>query len=328
MEKMEHTKSTMPEPIITSRELAGLRHVVVGAGPVGRSVAAALVARGITPTVVTRSGQAVDACVSHAADVSRADGAGDALDGADVVYQCAQPPYHRWPEEFPSLQRAVAAAAASAGALLVVVDNLYGYGPTVGPMHEALPAAATTRKGRVRAAMWAELAAAHAAGELRAVAARASDFVGAGVEHSAFGNRFFPPLLAGKGAEILGTGAALHTVTNVADLGEAMVRLAGAPDTWGLAWHVPNAPACTIRELVSRSARIAGVRDHARPLARWQLRLAGVFIPAAREMVEMLYEFEEDFVVDHSAYVARFGDHATSLDDTLRAAIDWYRGRR
>lgn len=74
--------------------------------------------------------------------------------------------------------------------------------------------------------------------------------------------------------------------------------------------------------------RIAGVRDHARPLARRQLRLAGALIPAARETVEKLDEFEEDFVADRSAYVARFGDHTTPLDDTLRAAIGWYRGRR
>ncbi len=32
-----------------------------------------------------------------------------------------------------------------------------------------------------------------------------------------------------------------------------------------------------------------------------------------REMVEMAYEFEHDFVVDASEYVARFGDHSTDL---------------
>jgi hypothetical protein len=29
-------------------------------------------------------------------------------------------------------------------------------------------------------------------------------------------------------------------------------------------------------------------------LARWQLRLAGMFVPAVREMVELLYEFGQD----------------------------------
>jgi hypothetical protein len=29
-------------------------------------------------------------------------------------------------------------------------------------------------------------------------------------------------------------------------------------------------------------------------LARWQPRLAGMFVPAVREMVELLYEFGQD----------------------------------
>jgi hypothetical protein len=29
-------------------------------------------------------------------------------------------------------------------------------------------------------------------------------------------------------------------------------------------------------------------------LARWQPRLAGMFVPAVREMVELLYEFDQD----------------------------------
>ncbi|MBM3799073.1 MAG: NAD-dependent dehydratase, partial [Actinobacteria bacterium] len=40
---------------------------------------------------------------------------------------------------------------------------------------------------------------------------------------------------------------------------------------------------------------------------------------------EMLYEFEHDFVIDHSAYAAVFGDHATPLDESLAVTIDWFR---
>ena len=38
-------------------------------------------------------------------------------------------------------------------------------------------------------------------------------------------------------------------------------------------------------------------------------------------MVEMLYEFEEDFVVDHGRYVDLLGDHHTPLDDALAATL-------
>jgi hypothetical protein len=55
------------------------------------------------------------------------------------------------------------------------------------------------------------------------------------------------------------------------------------------------------------------------------LRLAGLFIPPAKESIEMMYEFEEDFVVDHSAYASTFGDHATQMPDALATTIAWWR---
>lgn len=296
-------------------------HVVLGAGPVGRAVVAALVARGIEPVVVTRSGAAVPGAVTHAADVTDPDQAATALAGADVVFQCAQPAYHRWPQEFPALQAGIVDAAAAASALLVVAENLYGYGPHDGPLTEDLPLAATTRKGRVRAAMWEALDAAHRAGRLRVVAGRASDFFGPGVEGSAVGDRFFGPLVEGKAAEAAGDPDRLHSYTSVPDFGEALVRLSETPAAWGRAWHVPNAPTVTTRALAEQAAALAGAEGRVRTFTRWQVRLVGLFVPAVREMVEMLYEFEQDFVVDHSAYAALCGDHATPLAASLAATV-------
>jgi hypothetical protein len=48
--------------------------------------------------------------------------------GAAVVYQALNPPYSRWTEEFPALQAGVLAAAESAGARLVSLENVYMYG--------------------------------------------------------------------------------------------------------------------------------------------------------------------------------------------------------
>src|SRR4029077_9412950 len=102
--------------------------------------------------------------------------------GASVIYQCLNAPYTQWPERFPPLQRSVLAAAERTGALLVSLENVYGYGPTEGtPMREDLPPAAMPLKGRTRAAMTAELLAAADAGRARIAIGRASDFFGAGV---------------------------------------------------------------------------------------------------------------------------------------------------
>jgi len=53
---------------------------------------------------------------------------------ASVVYHGVQPPYHRWVEEFPPLNRAVTDAVARQGAKLAFVDNLYMYAPVAGPI--------------------------------------------------------------------------------------------------------------------------------------------------------------------------------------------------
>ena len=73
------------------------------------------------------------------------------------------------------------AATERTSTLPVAVQNLYGYGPTWGrPMTEDLPLAATTVKGRTRAAMTGELLAAAGAGRVRLAIGRASDFFGPG----------------------------------------------------------------------------------------------------------------------------------------------------
>jgi nucleoside-diphosphate-sugar epimerase len=263
----------------------------------------------------------VPGAISRAADITVPEQATAAVAGADVVFQCAQPGYHRWPQEFPAMQARAVDAAAAAGALLVVAENLYGYGPAAGPLTQDLPLSAGTRKGVVRAQMWRDLASAHRAGRVRVVAARASDFFGPGVDGSAVGARFFGALAKGKAADVLGDPDRLHSYTYVPDFAEALVRLSESPQTWGLAWHVPNSPAITTRQFAGRAAAIAGTTPRLRRLARWQLRLIGTFVPALREMVEMLYEFEQDWVVDSSAYAAALGDHATPLDAALTATI-------
>ncbi|MFD9666951.1 NAD-dependent epimerase/dehydratase family protein [Rhodococcus sp. NPDC059968] len=303
-------------------------HVVLGAGPVGRAVISSLAGRGITPTVVTRSGQAVPGAVSLRADLGDPSAAAAATAGAEVVFQCAQPAYHRWPQEFRALQCRVVEAVAASGALLVAAENVYGYGPVSGPLTEALPLAATTRKGRVRAQMWRDLADAHQAGRLRVVAGRASDFFGPGVTASAVGDRFFAPICRGERVDVVGDPDRLHTFTYVPDFGEALVRLSETPATWGSAWHVPNPTTVTTCEFAAIAAGLAAAPLRLRPVRAWQLRLVGTVVPQVREIVEMLYEFDEDHVVDHTAYTGVLGDPATPLEEAVAATVAAYTAPR
>jgi NAD dependent epimerase/dehydratase family len=203
-------------------------HVVFGTGQVGLALAARLSDLGVAVRSVSRHRPAAlaDGVDWRAGDITYPEAAIDAARGAAVVYQCLNAPYTQWPELFPPLQRNVLAAAERTDALLVTLENIYGYGPTGGrPMTEDLPLAATTSKGRTRAAMTAELLAAAEAGRARIAVGRASDFFGAGVRESSLGARVFANALAAKRADFIGNPDLLHTYSYVPDIAAGLATL-------------------------------------------------------------------------------------------------------
>jgi nucleoside-diphosphate-sugar epimerase len=247
--------------------------------------------------------------------------------GAAVVYQCAQPSYHEWEEKFPPLQAAILEGAAANGARLIVGENTYMYGDTGGrPLTEELPHDARTRKGRVRAQMTGALFAAHRAGKVQAAAARGSDFFGPHVLESAAGERVFEPALQGQKAQFIGKLDLPHTFTFIDDFGEAMAILGEREEGLGQAWHVPNdRPRITQREFGELVFREAGHPPRTSGMGRWMMRIGGLFLPEAREMVEMMYEFEKPFVVDSSRFETTFGVKGTPVREAVRRTVEWYR---
>src|SRR5438270_2046796 len=232
------------------------RHVVFGAGPLGRAVADAVVAAGHEVVVASRSGgDDVVAC-----DATQAVAVAGLCEGAAVVYNCAQPPYHRWPDEFPPIQRGVLDGAARAGVTFVAAENLYMYGPVDGPITEDLAYRAHTRKGAVRAAMAREVQQAHAAGRVRTTSGRASDFFGARVTSSFLSHRLIERAARGATAWVVGDPDAPHTYTYVRDFARALVVLGVDERALGRAWHVPSAPTPTTRAFLELVAEVAGAR--------------------------------------------------------------------
>src|SRR5579862_8652852 len=106
-------------------------HVVFGTGQVGNALAAHLAGMGLAVRSVSRHRPRTlaDGVDWQAADVADPEVATQAARGASVVYQCLNAPYARWPQDFPPLQRAVLTAAQRTNALLVTLENVYGYGP-------------------------------------------------------------------------------------------------------------------------------------------------------------------------------------------------------
>lgn len=303
-------------------------HVIFGTGPVGMAVMRELVARGKRVRMINRRGQAsvpagVEVMAGNAADTAFTR---EASKGAAVVYQCTNPPYTQWPALFPALQAGVLEGAAAAGAKLVIMDNLYMYGPTNGqPMREELPYAARTRKGMTRAKMAQDALDAHKRGKVRVAIGRASDFFGPGVMDSAVGERVFYPALAGKNAQIVGRADLPHTYTYVPDIGKGLVVLGERNEALGRAWHLPSPETVTTRRFIEMVAAAAGQQARIQAAPRLILQGMALFMPVMREVSEMLYEFEEPFIVDHSQFAQAFGNHATPLAEAIGATVKWFR---
>jgi len=305
-------------------------HVVFGTGPAGQSVARALLDQGARVRMVNRSGTAVIAGVETiGGDAGNAEFARDVAADADTVYFCLNAPnYHLWPEEFPPLQRAVLGAAKAANARLVVLENLYMYGPTSAPLRETNPMRPTSAKSRTRATMSAELLAAHQRGEVRVAIGRASDFIGPGVRDSAFGEFVFQPALAGKRAQTIGRPDTLHTYSYVPDIGRNLVLLGSRDEAFGRAWHLPNPDTRTTRQIILEVYAAAGSRrTSVTALNMPMLRAIGLFNRNVRELTHTYYQFAQPFVVDDSVFRAAFGGHTTSWDEIVTKTIDWYRAQ-
>ena len=305
-------------------------HVVFGAGQVGRALAAHLAGRGLPVRAVSRSwpSEPVLGVERRAADASDFTAAADAAQGASVVYQCLNAPYTDWPERFPPLQRGVIAAAEHNGALLVSLENLYGYGPTGGmAMTEDLPLAPTTVKGRTRAAMTQELLAAAGAGRVRIAIGRASDFFGPGAIESSLGERVFGNAVAGKRAYFIGNPDLPHTYSFVPDIATGLATLGTDERAVGGVWHLPGPETVTTRQLLELVADDVGHPVGVRSLPKLAVRALGLFSPTIRELVELSYEFAQPFVLDTTKYQSTFGTEATPLATAIAATVAWYRSR-
>ena len=290
------------------------RHVVVGAGPVGTAVARLLLARGEQVTVVTRSGSGIEGAERVAADAADAARMSEIAAGAVAIYNCVNPPYHRWPIDWPPIAHALLAAAESSGAVLATTGNLYVYGPVDAPMTELTPMACVGIKGKVRAQMWRDALAAHQAGRVRAFEVRGSDYLGG---NSLLSLLISPALRKGRTAYVPADLDAPHSWTNVADMARMLVVGVADERAWGRVWHAPTAPACSIRELTGVAADQLGATPKLRSVPRWVVWVAGVFSPTMRELRETQHQFRGPFVLDSSAATQEFDLRAAPLADSV-----------
>jgi nucleoside-diphosphate-sugar epimerase len=307
-----------------------INHVVLGTGAIGRATMEELVKRGESVRMVNRSGKmdevpaGVEVVASDLYDQAKVK---QVTRDAKVVYQASQPSYNEWPEKFPLLQKSIIDGITGSGTKLVIVENLYMYGDTNGkPMTEDTPYNAHTRKGRVRGEISRAAFNAHNDERLRVTSARGGNFFGPWGTNSTMGARAFYPLLRGKPAQLIGRTDLPHSHTYIKDFGMALLILGERDEADGQAWHVPNdMPKITQGELVRMFAEEAGVEPKLSSMGKLMMAIGGLFIPEAKETVEMMYEFDKPFIVHSGKFEKTFGMKATAMREAIRETVTWYK---
>ncbi|WP_054815047.1 NAD-dependent epimerase/dehydratase family protein [Nocardia arizonensis] len=297
-------------------------HVIIGRGATASATAVLLADAGASVRMVSRSGLGprhpnIETAVVDATDV---DALTALVEGAGTVFNAAMPAYHTWPQEVPGLFGAILSATEKVGADLVMLGNLYGYGPADAPLTEDAPLAATGPKGAVRARMWGEALAAHQAGRLRVTEVRAGQFLGAGAI-SVFSLMVQQQVLSGRPVLVPQALDLPHSYTATTDAAAALVAVSRGDGAWGRAWHAPTITV-TLRALAGRLAELAGVEPPGLSvMSDRELALLALTGPFWGEAFETYYMSHREFTADDTALRREFGVAATALDEVLATLL-------
>jgi len=303
-------------------------HVLFGVGQVGQTLARLLLHDGKQVRIARRSRGAVP----EGAEVLQGDASDpgfclSAARGALTIYHCINPPYDArlWADLLPRYMSNLIGAAARTGARLVVLDNVYMLGRPAGrPLDEQTPLNPYSRKGAIRARVAERLFEAHQRGEIRATSGRASDFYGPGGTLTHLGDQFWRPALAGKTARVLVNLDMIHTYHYIPDVAAGLATLGTAgDDVYGQPWMLPCAPAETMRALVARFSRKLGREIRLARIPRWMVRTIGLAVPLVREAEEMLYQWDEPFVINDARFRKRFGQEPADVDTAAADTVAW-----
>jgi nucleoside-diphosphate-sugar epimerase len=250
-----------------------------------------------------------------------------AVEGSGIVYLTAGLDYNirTWRSDWPVIMENVLIACKTHKAKLVFFDNIYLYdGTNLDNITEDQPVNPPSEKGKVRETIARMLMSAIGKGEIEGLIARCADYYGPSIRNtSLLTEMVFKPLSLGKKANWMGGTEYKHSFTYTPDAGKATALLGNTPDSYGQTWHLPTSPnPLTGGEWIVNIARELGEKAKYQVVSKWMVRLLGLFIPVMREMVEMYYQFDRDYVFSSKKFEERFGIIPTSYHQGIKEIIN------
>jgi nucleoside-diphosphate-sugar epimerase len=303
-------------------------HTILGInGNVGKLLAAELTQKGIKVRGISRR-PFLGNWEHIVADVLNLDQLSAAVAGSEVVYLAVGLEYTLkiWQRDWLVLMQNTIEACRKTNATLIFIDNVYMYGHVEGTMTEATPMHPSSEKGKVRAEIAALLLKAFDTKTVRGCIARAADFYGLDCDKSGLNTTVFERFAAKKSAQWLGKADKKHSFTYIPDMAKALAILGtDARMTQSPIWHLPTAaPAFTGLEMMEMAGKAFNVPPKFSQIGNFMLSILGIFIPIMRELKEMSYQTNFDYVFSSEKFERVFGSQPTSYADGIRQTADFY----
>ena len=259
-------------------------------------------------------------------DLTDADRVAKAVQGAEVAYLTVGLPYDTatWRSVWPVVMANTINACKQHNVKLVFFDNVYMYDPQyLSPMTEDTPLNPSSNKGKVRRQIADQLMNEVKAGNLTALIARSADFYGPPrYANQVLNETVYKNLKQGKKANWLGSDQYQHSFTYTPDAGRATALLGNTADAYGQVWHLPTADhPPTGKEWIEAFAREMNVAPKAQVAGKTLVKVIGWFNPTMRELHEMLYQYDRDYVFDSSKFDRRFDFEKTPYAEGIRQVV-------
>ncbi len=247
-----------------------------------------------------------------------------AVAGSEVVYLLAGLKYDIkvWKEQWPKLMQNVIDACKKHNARLVFFDNVYSYGLVKGMMTEETPFNPISKKGEVRAKVATMLLDEIKKNNLTGLIVRAADFYGPDAKLSLTYSTVTERLKSKKGPQWIGNPKSIHTFTYTPDAGKCVARLGNTASAFNQTWHAATSKEkMTGEQYVKIACELMGAPYKLQSMPKFAVSMVGLFVPVLHEFVEMMYQFEHDYVFDSTKYELAFGETATSYREGIAATL-------
>jgi nucleoside-diphosphate-sugar epimerase len=302
---------------------------ILGAGgAIGSELVRELGARGEPIRLVSRNPHLVPG-VSEAvaANLANLDETVRATAGSRVVFLLVGLKYDLkvWQELWPRIMDNAIEAAKRSTARLIFFDNVYMYGRVNGVMTEETPFRPCSEKGEIRAVIATRLLNEIKAGNLTALIARAADFYGPRARTGLPNILVFDKFAKRRTAMWPVSSSVKHSFTFTPDAARSLVLLADSEKAWNQTWHVPTAPdPPTGKQFIELAALEFGVRPKHRVLSRPLLRMAGWFDHTIKELYEMLYQYEINYIFDSTKFTKAFNFEPSPYSEGVHRSFQGY----